>query len=47
VVEAVGEGVSRFRPGDRVVPIFFQGWLDGEPTTDIGTDTGRAGGRDA
>ncbi len=34
VVEAVGEGVRRFRPGDRVVPIFFQGWLDGEPTTD-------------
>jgi NADPH:quinone reductase-like Zn-dependent oxidoreductase len=34
VVEAVGEGVRRFRPGDRVVPIFFQGWLDGEPTID-------------
>jgi NADPH:quinone reductase-like Zn-dependent oxidoreductase len=31
MVEAVGEGVTRFRPGDRVVSIFFQGWLEGEP----------------
>ena len=29
VVEAVGEGATRFRPGDRVVPVFFQGWLEG------------------
>jgi NADPH:quinone reductase-like Zn-dependent oxidoreductase len=34
VVEAVGNGVENFRPGDRVVPIFFQGWLEGEPTTE-------------
>jgi NADPH:quinone reductase-like Zn-dependent oxidoreductase len=34
VVDAVGEGVTRFRPGDRVVSVFFQGWLDGEPTLD-------------
>jgi NADPH:quinone reductase-like Zn-dependent oxidoreductase len=32
VVEAVGDGVTRFRPGDRVVPIFFQGWFEGEPS---------------
>jgi NADPH:quinone reductase-like Zn-dependent oxidoreductase len=30
-IEAVGEGVMRWRPGDRVVPIFFQGWIEGEP----------------
>jgi len=28
-VEAVGEGVTRFKPGDRVASCFFQGWLDG------------------
>lgn len=28
-VEAVGEGVSRWKPGDRVCPIFVQRWLDG------------------
>ena len=31
-VVAVGEGVGRFRPGDRVVGNFFQEWLAGEPT---------------
>jgi NADPH:quinone reductase-like Zn-dependent oxidoreductase len=30
-VAAVGTGVKRFRPGDRVVANFFQGWLAGEP----------------
>ena len=34
VIEAVGEGATRFRPGDRVVSIFFQGWLEGEATTE-------------
>src|SRR4051794_37389336 len=34
VVEAVGEGVTRFRPGDRVVGVFFQGWLEGEPSAE-------------
>ena len=29
VVE-VGEGVSRWKVGDRVCPIFMQGWVDGE-----------------
>src|SRR5581483_544281 len=28
VVE-IGEGVTRFRSGDRVVSSFFQGWIDG------------------
>lgn len=30
-VVAVGDGVVRFRPGDRVVANFFQEWLSGEP----------------
>src|SRR3712207_4124962 len=34
VVDAVGEGVTRFRPGDRVVGVFFQGWLEGEPSVE-------------
>lgn len=33
-VEAVGEGVTRVAPGDRVAPIFSQGWIAGEPTRD-------------
>lgn len=32
VVHAVGEGVTRVAPGDRVCPMFFQGWIDGKPT---------------
>jgi NADPH:quinone reductase-like Zn-dependent oxidoreductase len=28
----VGEGVTRFRAGDRVLPIYTQGWHDGLPT---------------
>jgi len=31
VVE-VGEGVTRFKAGDRVMPIYTQGWHDGMPT---------------
>jgi len=31
VVE-VGSGVTRFKPGDRVVTSFFQGWIDGPLT---------------
>ena len=33
-VLAVGEGVTRVRPGDRVCPIFAQRWISGEPTRD-------------
>lgn len=32
VVHAVGEGVTGFRPGDRVAATFFQNWLDGSPS---------------
>ena len=31
-VAAVGEGVSAWKPGDRVCGIFMQNWLDGPPT---------------
>jgi NADPH:quinone reductase-like Zn-dependent oxidoreductase len=34
-VTAVGEGVSRVRPGDRVCAIFAQGWIAGEPARDM------------
>ncbi|HZZ38776.1 MAG TPA: NAD(P)-dependent alcohol dehydrogenase [Acidobacteriaceae bacterium] len=30
-VVAVGEGVVRVKPGDRVAGIFMQNWIDGEP----------------
>lgn len=32
-VEAVGEGVTRVRPGDRVSPLFALGWFTGERPT--------------
>ncbi len=32
VVSAIGAGVTRWKLGERVLPTFFQGWLDGEPT---------------
>jgi NADPH:quinone reductase-like Zn-dependent oxidoreductase len=32
VVEQVGDGVTRVRPGERVCPIFAQRWIAGEPT---------------
>jgi len=31
-VEAVGEGVSKWKSGDRVCGIFMQNWLEGKPT---------------
>lgn len=31
-VEAVGEGVTRFKAGDRVATLFFQNWVSGPPT---------------
>ena len=32
VVEAVGEGVTRVKPGDLVMPSFFPHWIAGRPT---------------
>jgi NADPH:quinone reductase-like Zn-dependent oxidoreductase len=34
VIEA-GEGVTRFKAGDRVAPSFFQGWLAGGPRPEV------------
>lgn len=31
MVEAVGDGVTQFKPGDLVVSIFFPDWIDGAP----------------
>src|SRR5215831_4112232 len=31
VVESVGEGVTRFKAGDRVATLFFHGWISGPP----------------
>lgn len=45
IVEAVGPGVTRLRPGDRVVVHFFTGWIAGEPTTEkLATALGGPGG---
>ena len=32
VVDAVGEGVTAVREGDRLCPLFFQSWIAGDPT---------------
>jgi NADPH:quinone reductase-like Zn-dependent oxidoreductase len=42
-VSAVGEGVTRWKIGDRVCPIFMQGWLDG-PVTLAAPRTALGGG---
>jgi NADPH:quinone reductase-like Zn-dependent oxidoreductase len=34
VIAAVGPGVARWKPGDRAVINFFQGWLDGPPSAE-------------
>jgi NADPH:quinone reductase-like Zn-dependent oxidoreductase len=36
VVE-IGEDVTRFKVGDRVTPIYTQGWHDGLPTLELRT----------
>lgn len=42
-VIAVGSGVSRFKPGDRVAALFFQRWLRGRP--DAETPSSALGGQ--
>jgi NADPH:quinone reductase-like Zn-dependent oxidoreductase len=37
VVESVGEGVTRFKPGDRVISNFTPDWIDGKPAGDART----------
>jgi NADPH:quinone reductase-like Zn-dependent oxidoreductase len=32
IVEAIGPGVTRVQPGDRVATLFFQSWISGPPT---------------
>jgi len=40
-VARVGEGVTRVKTGDRVMPCFMQGWLSGRPTKEkLGTSLG-------
>ena len=40
-VVATGESVTRFRVGDRVAGIFFEGWIDGPPSeASLATDRG-------
>lgn len=39
-VVAVGEGVTRFKLGDRVAGTFFQGWDDGPPNPNMGAALG-------
>src|SRR5689334_21038539 len=31
-ISAVGPGVTRFKVGDKVIPIFFPNWIKGRPT---------------
>lgn len=35
VVVALGSEVSRFGEGDRVIPIYTQGWISGQPTPEM------------
>ncbi|MFP2908456.1 zinc-dependent alcohol dehydrogenase family protein [Pyxidicoccus sp. 3LFB2] len=39
VVDAVGPGVTRVKPGDRVMGLFSQAWLAGEPSRTAQTST--------
>jgi len=36
-VVAVGEEVTRFKVGERVMPLYTQGWYDGKPTLEMRT----------
>jgi len=44
-VVAVGPGVTRFKVGSRVMPIFFQSWIEGKPSADV-TASSLGGGLD-
>ena len=44
-VVAVGEGVTRVKPGDRIMGIFMQNWVAGEPTL-VHTQTALGGAID-
>ncbi len=39
-VEAVGSGVTQYRPGDRVAGTFFQNWVSGPPNPHVGPALG-------
>jgi NADPH:quinone reductase-like Zn-dependent oxidoreductase len=39
-VESVGDGVTQFKPGDRVAGTFFQGWVSGPPNANVGPALG-------
>jgi NADPH:quinone reductase-like Zn-dependent oxidoreductase len=43
-IVAIGEGVTRVKPGDRVTSAFFQAWNDGEATEIKGRSSLGAGG---
>ncbi|KUJ84782.1 NAD(P)-dependent alcohol dehydrogenase [Microbulbifer flavimaris] len=43
VVEAVGEGVTEFAPGDHVVSCFFPQWIDGAPFPAVANFAGTPG----
>ena len=43
VVEAIGPGVTEFKPGDHVVSCFFPQWQDGLPRTPVGSFAGVPG----
>ncbi|MGA9773789.1 MAG: NAD(P)-dependent alcohol dehydrogenase [Blastocatellia bacterium] len=45
-VAAVGSNVTRWRVGDRVCPIFTQGWIEGEPSLQKNRATLGAGAMD-
>ena len=47
VIEAVGEGVTKFAVGDRVSTLFFQGWIGGPPTMEKLVTALGGGGRGA
>lgn len=35
IVDAVGEGVTRVSPGDRVIPMLIPGWISGPPRPEV------------